>query len=236
MSRPRIGVNCDVTQDPSAEEKLTLNWSYADAVLRGGGQPLLLPPVGDDAAVAEQLDTVDGLLLTGGRDYDPALYGRLPHPATKLLAPRRMGYDVALARGALARGLPVLGICGGAQLVNIACGGTLLQDIPSEVPEPLTHTRGSEAPTFHPVEVLADSRLASIVGAGELETNSSHHQAMDAVGRGLTAVAWASDGVAEAVEGTSGPFVLAVQWHPERLLDRAPHAALFGALVAAAAR
>lgn len=234
MTRPRIGVNCDVVNDGAPDEKLCLNWSYADAVLRAGGRPVLLAPVDDQGLVAEQLDGLDGLLLTGGRDYDPAFYGQEPHPKTRLLPPRRVAYDLALATAALGRGMPTLGVCGGAQLVNIALGGTLIQHIPSQVPGAVRHARAPGGRTLHTVNVEADSRLAGIVGPGELETNSSHHQAIDEAAAGLRIVARASDGVVEAAEGTGEPFLLAVQWHPERLLERPRHAALFRALVDAA--
>lgn len=234
MSRPRIGVNCDVCLRESGEEALRLNWPYAEGILRAGGLPMPLSPVDDPALLAEQLDALDGLLLTGGSDYDPALYGQQPHEATTLLRPRRSRYDIELARAALARGLPTLGICGGAQLINIALGGTLLQDIPSQRPDAMRHTRSPDGETFHDVHLAPDTRLAAIVGSGELEANSSHHQAIDEVAPGLRVVARAADGIIEAAEGTEGAFLLAVQWHPERLLERPRHLALFQALVGAA--
>jgi putative glutamine amidotransferase len=236
MKAPRIGVNCDLVVEKGGGEKLALNWAYAEGVLRAGGLPILLAPVEADALLAEQLDGLDGLLLTGGDDYDPALYGQERHEATELLHPRRSDYDVRLARAAVARGLPVLGICGGAQLLNIALGGTLLQDVPSQWPGAHRHSRTLGSRPTHAVSVEPGSRLAGIVGAGEVETNSSHHQALDAVAPGLRVVARAPDGIIEAVEGTGRGFLLAVQWHPERLLDRPLHLALFEALIEAARR
>ena len=231
MSGPRIGLNCDVAEAESAQETLTLGWRYVEGVLRAGGLPVVLPPVGDGQLVERSLEGLDGLVLVGGRDYDPALYGQPKHPATKLLAKRRMSFDVALARAALARGLPVLGICGGAQLLNIALGGSLVQDIASGVPNARVHTREGSEERFHSVDVVVGSRLAGIVGAGDLEVNTSHHQAVAEPGRGLRVVARAPDGVTEAVEGTGEAFVLGVQWHPERLLGREQHVALFRALI-----
>jgi putative glutamine amidotransferase len=134
----------------------------------------------------------------------------------------------------VARGLPVLGVCGGAQLLNIALGGTLVQHIPSHRPRAGEHRRQGGSDSLHTVQVEEGSRLAAIVGAGALETNSSHHQAIDAVAPGLRVVARAPDGITEAVERSNGSLLLGVQWHPERLADRAPHLALFEALVQAA--
>jgi len=230
MSRPRIGLNCDVTVAASGAEGLALNWAYVEAVVRAGGVPLVLPPVSEEL-LGGVLGAVDGLLLVGGRDYDPALYGRARHEAASLLSPRRMAFDLALARRALGDGLPTLGVCGGAQLVNVALGGTLVQDIPDEVGTELEHRALGGSSPFHTVEVAAGSRLAGIVGEGTLEVNSSHHQAVEEAGSGLRVVARAPDGVIEAVEGVGRAFVLGVQWHPERMLDREEQLALFRALV-----
>ncbi|MBM4043027.1 MAG: gamma-glutamyl-gamma-aminobutyrate hydrolase family protein [Planctomycetes bacterium] len=229
---PRIGLNCDLTA-ASGTEIAKVNWNYAASVLDAGGLPLLFPPV-EESSVADLLDIVDGLVLTGGRDYDPAVYGEPRHPATELLDPRRAAFDVALARAALARGLPILGICGGAQLVNIALGGTLIQHVPDAFGTAINHTWGAGAEPFHEVDIEADSRLAAIIGAGRLRVNSSHHQAVGRLGNGLRIVARAPDGVVEAIEGTGNCFLLGVQWHPERMPSRPDQMALFSALVRAA--
>ena len=226
MRRPRIGLNCDLKADVAQ-----LNLAYAEAVLRGGGLPLGLVPLGE-GLIEEALSSLDGLLLTGGRDYDPALYGQPQHDETQVLDPRRVAFDMALARSAIARGVPTLGVCGGAQLLNIAAGGTLLQHVPDRAGAAIAH-RG---PVLHEAAVAPGSRLAAILGAGAIEVNSSHHQAVDEPGRGLRIVAHAPDGIVEAVEGTGEAFLLGVQWHPERLLERERHVALFRALVEAARR
>lgn len=233
MSRPRIGLNCDVATR-GGKERVTVPSVYTHAVARAGGLPVLLPPVAGEGAVEGLLAIADGLVLIGGADYAPELYGREAHPKTKLVARRRMAFDVALARAAAASGVPTLGVCGGAQLLNVALGGTLIQHIPDEVAGALVHTRSGDDERFHPVEVEAGSRLAAVVGEGALEVNTSHHQAIEAPAPGLRVVARAPDGVIEAVEGAEGAFLLGVQWHPERLAGRPEHLALFGALVTAA--
>lgn len=235
MSQPRIGINCDVGTDAQDREVLRLLWAYAEAVLRAGGLPLILVPQAEDGIADASLDAVDGLLLTGGRDYAPSLYGQEPHAATRCVAERRGKWDVLLARRALERGVPVLGVCGGAQLINIALGGTLVQHVPDAFGDRVCHSPRAGARALHVVEAEADSGLARIVGATHFEVNSSHHQAADRAGAGLRVVARAPDGVVEALEAMGEGFVLAVQWHPERLLDRPEHLALFRALVAAAA-
>ena len=232
MSLPRIGLNCDLTT-VAGVEVAKVNWNYAASVLDAGGLPVLIPPV-EEGLVAGMLGTVDGLVLTGGRDYDPALYGEARHPAADLLDPRRTAGDIALARAALAHGLPILGICGGAQLINIALGGTLIQHIPDAFGTAITHQWAGGDEPFHDIEIAADSRLAGIVGGGLVRVNSSHHQAAGRVGEGLRVVARAPDGAVEAIEGTGAAFVIAVQWHPERMRSRPDQMSLFRALVAAA--
>lgn len=236
MSKPRIGLNCDLAP-VGGTEAAKVNWNYVACVIAAGGLPILLAPV-DAADVAALLDALDGLVLTGGRDYDPAAYGQARHPATQLIDPRRHEFDLALARTALARGMPVLGICAGAQLLNIALGGTLVQHIPDAFGAAVNHQWGGGEEPFHDIEVAPGSRLAAIVGNGRLSVNSSHHQAVDAVGRGLHIVARAPDGVPEAIEGQGEEdgFTLGVQWHPERMPARPDQMALFRALAAAAQR
>ncbi|MBM4037307.1 MAG: gamma-glutamyl-gamma-aminobutyrate hydrolase family protein [Planctomycetes bacterium] len=232
MSQPRIGLNCDLTT-ASGTEIAKVNWNYIASVLDAGGLPLLLVPV-EERGIGALLDGLDGLVLTGGRDYDPAAYGEPRHPATQLLDPRRNAFDLALARATVQRGLPILGICGGAQLLNIALGGTLIQHVPDAFGSAINHTWGGGDEPFHDIEVAAHSRLAGIVGAGRLNVNSSHHQAVGRLGQGLRIVAHAPDGVPEAIEGTGDTFLLGLQWHPERLRTRPDQIALFRALVARA--
>jgi putative glutamine amidotransferase len=211
---------------------------YAEQIAGAGGIPLLLPPLPGIAAAVARLD---GLVLTGGGDIDPAAYGAEPHPRTaKVSRPRDLAELELLAAG-LAEGLPVLGICRGLQVLNVARGGTLHQHLP-DVPGLdglAAHTPEPGSYGSHLVRVAPGSTLAGILGGGqgavERAVPTAHHQAIDRLGDGLTATAWAADGVIEAVElGLTAPgqhpFVLAVQWHPEVGGDPA----LFHALIAAA--
>jgi gamma-glutamyl-gamma-aminobutyrate hydrolase PuuD len=212
-----------------------LPFSYAAQVGAAGGVPVLLPPV---PGIASSVGRLDGLVLTGGGDIDPAAYGAPPHPRTGRVSAERDQAELDLLAAALAAGLPVLGICRGLQLLNIAQGGTLHQHLPDLAgPDPAEDPGHAAQPgTFgsHPVRVGAGSLLAGILGADRsLAVPTAHHQAIDRLGAGLTATAWAADGIIEAVELTEGehhPFVIAVQWHPEEGDDLR----LFQALVAAA--
>lgn len=232
MSRPPlIGLNADIQTLSNGSVAATVLLTYIQAVDRAGGMPLVLPPTTDRPSLEAALALLNGLLLTGGQDIAPPLYGQTLHPATCLADPQRLAGDRALLEVALDTTIPILGICMGCQWLNVALGGDLIQDIPSLLGTAVLH---APRETFHPVRIQPGSRLAAILGREELEVNSSHHQALGRLGRGLRAVAWAPDGVVEAAEGEGGRFLLAVQWHPERLADRPEHLALFRALVEAA--
>jgi putative glutamine amidotransferase len=206
--------------------------SYIHQVTEAGGVPVLLPPV---PGIATAVGRLDGLVLTGGGDLDPAGYGAPADPRTTRVDPDRDQAELELLAAALAAGLPVLGICRGMQLLNVARGGTLCQHLPAEAGHtPAPGTFGS-----HQVRLAPGSRLASVLGQASggsgLEVPTAHHQGIDRLGDGLVASAWAADGVIEAVELPPGPgrhpFTLAVQWHPEAGEDHR----LVSALVAAAA-
>jgi putative glutamine amidotransferase len=203
--------------------------SYAEQVAAAGGIPVLLPPV---PGIAAAMGRLDGMLLTGGGDIDPGRYGAERHPATSRVSQARDAAELEVLAAAVAAGKPVLGVCRGMQLVNVARGGTLCQHLRGDAGHASTPgTFGS-----HPVRIAAGSRLAGILGANgaRADVPTAHHQAIDRLGDGLVATAWAEDGVIEAVEhdGDGGPFLLAVQWHPEAGTD--PR--LIKALVAAAAK
>jgi putative glutamine amidotransferase len=205
-------------------------------VEKAGGVPLLLSPTLSPALAGRVVDRIDGLLVPGGADLSPRRYGQRPHPAHRPLPSRLEDFWFRALEEADRRRMAILGICLGSQVLNVARGGTLVQDIPTQWPDPVPHRpeEGTRRRT-HPVIVAPGTFLASIVGEGRLETNSSHHQAIDRPGRGLVVSARAQDGVIEAVEDPGHPFYLAIQWHPEGMVRRAKHLALFRAFVEAAA-
>lgn len=234
---PRIGVTCSTAATPSGGSRIQLNGAYAQAIHEAGGLPLLLPPGLDAAALEQVASEIDGLLLPGGVDVDPARYDAARHPTTQV-NDALDALELPLAQQALAAGLPLLAICRGIQLLNVASGGSLWQDLPSERPSALVHPQ-RDVPRDHLAHHLRlepGSRLAGILGAGELPVNSFHHQGLCHIGDGLRPVGWAEDGVVEAVEGP-GAFVFGVQCHPEELVQSQPvWRRLFTAFVEAAAR
>lgn len=220
------------------EEGALLPWTYVTSIRNNGGSAVLLPPNGDAAgAGAEAEDIVsrlDGVVIAGGGDIDPAIYGAPAHPMTDVNAPDRDVWELAIAEAALKLRVPLLGICRGMQMLNVACGGTLHQHIPDLVGH---HHHSGDDKGFgrHRVRVTAGTTVLSILpdGGEYFEVPTHHHQAADRVGDGLIAVAWADDGVIEAVESVSpDDFAVGVQWHPEQGTDFR----LFSALIAAADR
>lgn len=241
MSLPLIGLSLDRTDDARGEAYALhqLRAAYVDAVAAGGGAPLLLAPSAGaaDSWVDAVLDRLDGLLLTGGAfDVPPALYGEAPAPRLGPLKPERTAFERLLLRGARARELPVLGICGGMQLINVELGGSLYQHLPDDLPQGLEHEQpGDRRLPAHPVQVVAGSRLAGLLGAGALAVNTSHHQGVKRLGQGLVASAHSPDGLVEAFEAAGTDWLFGVEWHPELLWDSEPrHRGLFHGLAAAA--
>lgn len=199
---------------------MRLGLNYTRSLEGAGLLPLIVPPLGDPALAAEIIHGTAGLLLTGGEDVDPARYGARAHPATQPPQRERDATELALLAAARAAGRPVLGICRGIQLINVAFGGTLVQDLPSERPSEVNHDPDAPAGTrSHGIIVEPHTRLAEAVGqSGEMSVNSYHHQAVDRVAEGFIVTARASDGVIEAIEpATRDWWCLAVQWHPEDL-------------------
>ncbi len=228
---PLIGISCSVDDE---SEKLSLNLPYLRAVEAAGGVPVML--AGTEETARAVIGRLQGVLLTGGVDVDPCHFGEEPHPALGEVSATRDAFELALAKEALRRGIPVFGICRGCQVMAIAGGGTLYQDIPSQRPESLQHYQhGARARASHAVDVSAGSRLREISGAAQLRVNSFHHQAVRDLPQGWITTANAPDGLIEAFEDPAHPYWLAVQWHPEGLYPHDPAAmALFATFVQAA--
>ena len=226
MARPLIGITTYVEDArfgawdvPAA----LIPVAYVAAVECAGGRALLVPPAED--GVEETLDALDGLLLSGGNDIDPSLYGAEAHPETDGTRVQRDRAELALLRGALERDMPVLAVCRGSQMLNVARGGDLVQHLPDVVGDE-RHKRTPGVFADHDVEIESESRLGELVG-DRAPVKSHHHQGFGRVGDGLREVAWADDGTLEAVEDPEARFALGVLWHPEEGED----AALFAALV-----
>jgi putative glutamine amidotransferase len=231
--RPLIALTCDVRV-----ESRVMHFVYApyvQCVERAGGMAMLIPPQ-SPTAVPRLLEVADAFVIVGGEDIDPALYGEVPLPTHDPAPPDRIRFDFALAKALLDTDHPVLGICYGCQLLTVAGGGSLWQDLPSQVPESLRHG-GGKYPDLprHEVEVAAGTRLRAILGADRVEVNSAHHQGLRRVPSRLVASASAPDGTIEAVEQPGRRFLVGVAWHPEIMPEAAEQQRLFDHLVVAAA-
>ena len=233
--KPLIGVTLDAEQ-PGGYSKYpwyALRANYTQALDAAGGVPVALPH--DPGLAPHLLDRIDALVVTGGAfDVDPGLYGEHDRHATVTLKEQRTAAELALVRGALARDMPVLGICGGQQLLAVALGGTLLQHIPDSVPDALEHEQPNPRDQAgHTVTLVPGTLLHRIAGADTMQVNSAHHQAVKGAGKFAVVNATAPDGVIEGIEDPRYGFCLGVQWHPEFLIDPAD-ARIFAAFVQAA--
>ena len=229
-SGPIIGIT---TYGRDERGRYTLPADYVAAVQRAGAVPVLIPPVPEHAAA--YLDLVDGIVLAGGGDLDPAHYGGKAHETIYSTDAQRDALELELARRIVARNQPTLAICRGLQVLNVALGGTLIEHLPAEVGEDVLHRAPPREPTPHAVKVAPGSRVATISGVTEFSPMSWHHQAVRTLAPGLTAVAHAPDGTVEAVESSTHPWLIGVQWHPELTAAKDPvQQRLFDALAQAA--
>lgn len=237
-TRPVIGLTLD-SEDAGGWSRFpwyALRQNYCAAVVKAGGLPVALPHEPDLAA--HYLAQLDGLIVTGGAfDVDPALFGANLRHDTVTTKTRRTDFELAITRGALGRDMPVLGICGGQQLLNVVLGGTLIQHIPDEVAEPLAHEQPNPRDEpGHEVSLVQGSHLQRICRTTTLAVNSAHHQAVKSVGPGVTVNALASDGVIEGIEAPGYRFCLGVQWHPEFSISMGDDAVLNAFISASSAR
>ena len=237
MSRdPLVGVTTSITVGQTPE-RAYVNSAYLHAVQQAGGVPVLLPPQLSKASLERLVRGLDALLLTGGGDIDPATFGEAPHPTLYEVAPARDALETQVTLIALEKKTPLLAICRGIQVLNVALGGSLHQDVATEPGTQIQHSqKEAREQTTHKVTVTPRSRLGRVLGAEDLEVNSFHHQVIKSLGRGLVPVAWAPDKLVEGVElDDDSQFVLGVQWHPEHLVGNSePARRLFSALVTAA--
>jgi putative glutamine amidotransferase len=234
VSLARIAVS-GVVRTWDGAERTGVNAAYVRALLAAGGVPLILSPLMGASLAGSALDGCDGLVLTGGEDIHPSWYGAEPSPLLSAPSRERDLFELALFAVARQRELPILGVCRGIQLVNVALGGTLFQDLPSERPGAVEHSPpGARDSRTHSVRIQPGSRAAAALETTSVTVNSVHHQAIKDLAPGLVATGWTSDGLIEVAESSAEtPWMLAVQWHPEEMhADRqAPEHGLFSALV-----
>jgi putative glutamine amidotransferase len=237
MPAPLIGITTDRQLNAFGQPQIYIMEPYVKSVIQAGGAPVLIPLGLPDEMLKEILGKVAGVLLTGGGDIHPELYGGEPHPRVAGIDEDRDRIEIQTIKEILRVRKPFLGICRGLQLVNVAAGGTLYTHISDQHPQAIEHYYYPNWPRehiAHSVEVKPESRLAKVLGGSQAAVNSQHHQGIEKLAPGLEATAHAPDGLVEAVEMPHYPFGLAVQWHPEWLQDQAPMRSLFAAFVKAA--
>jgi len=227
MALPVIGITgrADRSARPPNISLFSISQAYVQAAESGGCAPVVVPPHLEEPELRAIFEHLDGLILSGGGDIQPPYYGEEDSGLLWSVDEPRDRAELMLARRALTEGLPLLAICRGIQVLNVAAGGTLIQDISTQVVGALTHSTVAGRPgsyVAHTVEVVAGSRLAELVGAGKLDVNSFHHQAVKDVGTGLVLTARAPDGIIEGLESPNHPFCIGVQWHPEALIESHP--------------
>jgi putative glutamine amidotransferase len=236
VARPLIGICTSIQHGTRRGDAYFLYSGYVEMVSRAGGLPFLLPVARSHEEAVEVLGRIDGLLLTGGDDLDPVLYGQTARHPELLGSPVRAGSEIAYARASLEGTLPTLGVCLGIQTLNVAFGGTLLQFIPEDVPGALRHEAEGDESSDHPIRIEPDTWLARIAGVEAAVVNSFHHQAVERPAPGFRVSARSPEGIIEAIEREDPPFCVGVQWHPERMPEAALTARLLRAFVDAARR
>lgn len=231
MNKPVIGITCSFNFE---KKRFFVNKAYTKAISKTGGIPVVLPIMNDFAEkLGSILKKTDGLLLSGGTDIDPNLFGEEPAVEINRVDPERDSFELALTRRSLKQHLPVLAICRGIQVLNVAAGGSLYQDIGKQVKDSIKHSQ--DAPRWHPthqIEIEKNSLLFDIIPHNSIKVNSMHHQSIKNIGSEFKVVARGQDGIIEAIESKNSSFQLGIQWHPEEMVDRDANApALFERLI-----
>jgi putative glutamine amidotransferase len=239
--KPRIGITLSEAKEhqkhrwPMKKAFDYIKREYYQAILLAGGIPVLLANVESQSITKALIESIDGLLLTGGGDIHPRTYGQKPHEKLSTTTVARDRFELEAIRLSLADNMPILGICRGHQVLNIAMGGTLYQDLSCVEHKTLIHSDPEQTgKILHKVKIQKDSKLFQIIGSTAIETNSSHHQVVDKLGKGLKATAFASDGLIEGIEHSQYDFVIGIQWHPEGIIKRQHSLKLFRAFIKAA--
>lgn len=231
MGRPVVGIATQTVPGVAGERPncWIMGSHYVEALRMAGAVPWLIPLLPHDSGTMQEIfDRLDGVFLTGGVDVDPSQYGELKHPLCGTTDPDRDAIELQLLEHAMATKMPVLAVCRGIQILNVAMGGTLYQDVSAQVPATFKHDyfptshSPNRAYLAHEIAVKAKTRLGQILGEAIVPVNSMHHQAIKTLGHGLTTNAIAPDGIIEGVEGTNGQFLIGVQWHPEELTTSQP--------------
>jgi putative glutamine amidotransferase len=242
---PLIGITADLSgggargTQAAQEPTLFSPQRYSQAVLEAGGIPFILPPIASRRAIRGILQRLDGILISGGNfDIHPSYYGEKPIRALGVIKQERTDFELELVDLALTQDRPLLGICGGAQAINVALSGSLYQDIVTQLPNATRHERGAgKDKGGHPIKIHSETRLRQIVQKQVLEVNTTHHQAVRKLGTGLVVNATAEDGLIEGIESSSHRFVLGVQWHPEILAGKDPYQRrIFSSFISASKR
>jgi putative glutamine amidotransferase len=222
MAIPIILVTTGIVSQEGKTPLCQCGNTYLKALVDSGAYPVILPPIPNNGTIKRLLDSVDGLLVTGGGDIDPVLYGESRHPKCGIPSSDRDETEISAVKIAIEMGIPVFGICRGHQVLNVALGGNLIQDIPSQVSNSITHSNVNERRPQHSVEIVDSTMLRDIERDNSIMVNSIHHQAVKKLGDGLRVSAKSEDGVIEAIESTDGRPVLSVQWHPEENTNEYP--------------